>query len=407
MRNAVVLLFAALMGAVASPSWCAEEEEEEEKASDANRLGDWFVHARYRFETVERDDPLRTANASTLRTSAGYETDPERLLGAMIEVENVQHIGAEQFNSTTNGRTDYDVVADPDGTELNQAYLTLQRSGFRARGGRQALVLDNARFVGDVNFRQNQQTYDSLTLQATTPGGSRLIYGYLWRVNRFFGEDNPVGELRMRTHLLNYSLGRTNGDRLTAYAYLIELDELAFRSTSTQTYGASYDGSIDISSRKLIYRAEYALQSDYADNPGPSNAWYGNVEVGVRFESLWTLTAGAELLSGNGRYGFQTPLATAHKFNGFADVFAASTPPGGIDDRYLRLYAPVAGARVTVSWHDFRSDDAGEDYGTELDAEINWRLTPEWLIGVKYADYRSEGFSTDTRKAWLWVQADF
>jgi hypothetical protein len=88
-------------------------------------------------------------------------------------------------------------------------------------------------------------------------------------------------------------------------------------------------------------------------------------------------------------------------------VFAASTPPGGIDDRYLRLYAPVAGARVTVSWHDFRSDDAGEDYGTELDAEINWRLTPEWLIGVKYADYRSEGFSTDTRKAWLWVQADF
>jgi hypothetical protein len=369
--------------------------------------GRWILEGRYRAETVDQDGPLRAASASTLRTQAGFETNPELPLSALVEIEDVHAIGGEQFNSTTNGRTEYSVVADPDGTELNQAFLTWQGSGFRARAGRQAIVLDNARFVGDVDFRQNQQTYDSLMLQATTPGGSRFIYGYLGRVRRFFGDDHPLGELDLRAHVLNYSLGRLNGDRLTAYAYLVEFDEPALRASSTKTFGISYDGGVDVGTHRLLYRAEYADQSDYADNPVPSDAWYANVELGWRFSNQWVLAAGAERLSGDGAYAFQTPLATAHKFNGHADVFAAATPPSGLDDYYVRASLPIAGARLTATWHDFRADEGGADYGDELDAEINWRLDSHWLIGLKYADYRADEFASDTRKAWLWVEASF
>ncbi len=392
------------LGALAAAPLCAQENPPEKSADGALEGGNFFINARYRAESVDENGPLRDALASTLRTSAGFETNPDLAFSLMAEIEDVHALGSEKFNSTTNGRTQYSVVADPDGTELNQAYLTWRRSGFRARVGRQALVLDNSRFIGDVGFRQNQQTYDSVTLQATTAGGSRFIYDYLWKVHRFLGEDNPLGALDLETHLLNYSLGRLNGDRLTAYAYLLEFDDL--QTSSTQTFGVSYDGSIDIGTRKLLYRAEYADQSDYADNPGNADAWYGNVEIGLRFVRLWTVTAGFEMLSGDGTYGFQTPLATLHKFNGTADIFAVGTPPDGLEDTYLRVYAPIGGARVTVTWHDFTADRGGRDYGSELDAELEWRLNTHWLIGAKYADYSADSLATDTRKVWLWVQAE-
>jgi hypothetical protein len=412
-RFAVVLILGPLIGGFISlPAFAQEGAEFPDSAQDAADTrpddgdGGWFAHARYRVENVDQDGPLRPATASTLRTSAGFSTSSDRMWGGLIEVEDVHAIGSEKFNSTTNGRSEYSVVPDPDGTELNQAYLNLQLSGFRARAGRQAFVLDNQRFFGDVGFRQNQQTFDALTLQANAPGGSRFIYGYLWRVKRFLGDDNPTGDLHMRTHVLNYSLGRLNGDRLTAYGYLIEMDEDPFRATSTQTYGASYDGGVDVSTSKVIYRAEYATQSDYADNPATADTWYANVELGWRFANQWVVTAGAEVLSGDGAVAFQAPLGTLHKFNGTADVFAISTPGNGLEDRYVRAYLPLGGVRFTLTWHDFQSQTGSVDYGRELDAELNWRIDTRWLVGAKYADYSATDFAMDTRKAWVWVQVD-
>lgn len=386
-----------------TPALLHAEEGASESFFDGGR---WIAEARYRFETVDIDNSLQTANASTLRTQAGFETNPDLAVSALVEMEDVRAIGEERFDSTSNGRNQYEIVPDPEGTELNQAYLTLRGGGVRARAGRQSIALDNERFIGNVDFRQNEQTYDALMLQATT-GGSRFTYGYLDRVNRFLGEDHPLGRLDLRMHLLNYSWGRLNGDRLTAYGYLLEFDEPALRAAATQTYGVSYDGSIDLATRKLLYRAEYANQSDYADNPTQIDAWYANLELGLRFANQWVVTAGVELLSGDGTAAFQTPLATLHKFNGFADVFAAATPADGVQDSYLRIYAPIVGTRLTVTLHDFRSDTANVDYGSEIDVELNWRLGSRWLIGAKYADYSAEEFAADTRKGWLWLQAEF
>ena len=376
--------------------------------SDSNGAlsgGDWRGQMRYRLENVDIDGPLRTATASTLRTRLGFETNTALPIGALVEVEDVHALGAEKFNSTTNGRNDYAVVADPDSTELNQAYLTARGRGMRANVGRQTLSFDGERFIGSVDFRQNQQTYDSVFAQGSLSNGSQLTYAYLWQVNRFLGDDHPLGNLDMRTHAVNFAFPRLNGDRFVAYTYLLEFDELT--AASTKTFGASYDGGIDVGARKFLYRAEYAYQSDYADNPHSASVWYANAELGIRFVAQWVVTAGVEVLNGDGAAAFQTPLATLHKFNGFADIFAGATPPGGLQDRYLRLYAPILGTRLTVTAHDFRDDDGDRDYGREIDAELNWRIDSHWLIGLKYADYRDDTFAADTRKGWLWVQADF
>ena len=49
----------------------------------------------------------------------------------------------------------------------------------------------------------------------------------------------------------------------------------------------------------------------------------------------------------------------------------------------------------------------GQDYGQEWDLQASYPLTP-YLSGlVKYAHYDSDGFATDTDKAWLMLTASF
>lgn len=369
--------------------------------------GTLSLDARYRVENVEQDNDLKSATASTLRTRAGFETNPELNFGGMLEVEDIRSIGAQHYNSTTNEHTDYSVVPDPEGTEINQAYLSARNSLWRARVGRQRFVLDNARFFGDVGFRQNQQTYDAATLQAVLPEGSRIVYGYFWGVRRFVGDDHPLGDLDLRAHALNFSHGFLNGDRITAYGYLVEIEDAPMRTFSSQILGASYDGRIDISASQVLYRAEYALQSDYGNNPQSGDAWYGNAQLGMRFANQWVVNAGVEVMSGDGAFAFQTPLATLNRFNGLADIFAERTPADGLEDRYVSAYAPIAGVRIDLSWHDFRADNNARRYGTEFDADINWRITPNWLLGARLADYRAGTLAVDTRKVIGWVEVNF
>ena len=78
-------------------------------------------------------------------------------------------VGNELYNSTRNGITDRPVVADPTGTDVNQA-LILYRGidSTLIRAGRQRINLDNQRFVGAVGWRQNDQTYDGISLSNTS-----------------------------------------------------------------------------------------------------------------------------------------------------------------------------------------------------------------------------------------------
>ncbi|MBV1933804.1 MAG: hypothetical protein KUG59_03880, partial [Parvibaculaceae bacterium] len=129
--------------------------------------GDISLDVRYRYETVEQDGFANDATASTLRTKLGYKTGSFYGFAGLVEIENVAEIGNDDdYNSTTNGNGAYPVVADPSGTEINQAALFY--TGFDNTtliGGRQKIQFDNQRFVGAVGFRQNDQTFDGVTVK--------------------------------------------------------------------------------------------------------------------------------------------------------------------------------------------------------------------------------------------------
>ncbi|WVM89678.1 alginate export family protein [Halopseudomonas pachastrellae] len=136
--------------------------------SEAVTGGKAGLDLRYRYEYVDQDGIDKSAGASTLRTRINFATAPYRGFGAFVEADDVTVIGSERYNNATglpSAKTQYPVVADPDGTEINQAWLSY--AGLDAttlKFGRQRIIYDNARFIGNVGWRQNEQTYDGFSL---------------------------------------------------------------------------------------------------------------------------------------------------------------------------------------------------------------------------------------------------
>lgn len=408
-RNAIVRRALALMSAalLVAPV-AAQDEPAPQPSSTLERLdqavlgGKWWLRLRYRLENVEQDGFARDAWASTLRTVLGYESAPWHGASLVLEFEDVSVLGNELYDSTVNGETSYPVVADPEGSEVNQAHLKyVPAEEATVKLGRQVLTLDNHRFVGDVGWRQNQQTFDAATVSWAAVEHLQLFYGFVDNANRVFGEDSPQGDHRMASHLVNVGYEVEKIGRLSGYAYLLDYDSVD--ALSSNTVGLRLAGKHGLGQAELLYTAEYARQTDAADNPNDVDQDYLLGELGAKVRGF-TLEAGAEVLGGSGDPGdaFQTPLATLHAFNGWADKFL-TTPDAGLEDYYLALSKKLGEFDAQVVWHDFQADSGGADYGTELDVSLAWRPCKKVVVGLKLADYQADDFATDTTKAWLWL----
>ena len=361
---------------------------------------------RYRLESVAQAGFAEEALASTLRARIGVRTRAWQGLHAYLGFEDVRAIGDDRYDSTANGRTQFPGVADPEDTELDQAWLGWSADTMQLRVGRQRINLDNQRFIGAVGFRQNQQTFDGATAQATVAGGT-LFYGFLSNANRVFGEHHPVAtraDLDLDAHLLNYSrsFGPVTG---SAYLYLLEFPDAPAGSQRNLGLRITGEPALGDSPWRIPFAAEYAHQSAYADAPGTVSAGYLLAEIGLG-RAGGSAKLGYEVLGGDGVYGFATPLATLHAFNGWADRFLA-TPAAGLRDRYAQLSQKLGAFDGAATYHDFVSDSGTPDYGTEWDLAVGKKVCPHSSVRVEYANYRAENFGAHTRIVWFTLQAGF
>lgn len=383
----------------------------DESFVDAIKNGRPLINIRYRFEHVDQDGKPENAEAHTVRTKLGYVTAPFYDFSALLELENSLTIGGESFNNTVNRKTRYPVVADPEATEVNQAYLTYDGiEQTRLQAGRRVIKIDNDRFVGNVGFRQNEQTYDSATLTNSSLADLTAQYSFVFGVQRIFGDDSPAGDFDTRSHFVHFAYDGFEIAAISAYGYLIDLDQDAPR-LSSKTFGVRAQGSYPLAGATLLYTAEFAHQSDYADNPSNFGLPYFLIEPGVSYRGL-TAKVGYESLGGDGSDGFQTPFATLHAFQGWADVFL-TTPADGIEDIYASLsYAfdidgleVLDGLKLTGVYHHFEAEDSGTDYGSEWDFEISKKFFDRFTLAVTYANYRRDQFAADIER--FWVTASF
>lgn len=386
-------LAAALLLAVAGPALA-------QQAAPAPTTGATF-EIRSRFESVDDDAFAQSAEALTVRARLGYRMVFNPTWSALVEAEANGHLGDEQFNSTENGQTGYPSVVDPDNFELNQAVLNFTpAASTRASLGRQRLVYGNQRFIGNVGWRQNEQTFDALDVQHAFGNGLTLRYSYLDRVQRIFGDNHPnqaLARWNLDSHVFDASYKLGPGV-LSAYVHLFDIETVP--ASSHRNAGVRYaaqGGPADGTGWQAT--VEYAKQRPYADGLDRNEADYLWIDGGLRWQGN-QFNLGFEQLGGDGRYGFQTPFATLHAFNGWADRFL-TTPVNGLNDVYLGWKRGFGAWTANVVVHDFEADQGGADYGQEWDASLGWAFAPKWNAMFKWASYDSDGFGADVDKLWL------
>ncbi|MEW6158473.1 MAG: alginate export family protein [Verrucomicrobiota bacterium] len=401
------------------------------KLPDAIAKGKFSVNARLRYEFVDQDGVAaitEPSHAPTVRTRFGFTTAPVYGFQGMIEGENVTVIGPEDnFNAAGSNGVGYKpIVADPPTTELNQAWLNYNYTNlFSAKIGRQRIVLDNHRFVGDVGWRQNMQTYDAVSAELKPVQDFKLFYSHLWEVHRIFGDVSGLPaantDFSSSSHLVNASYSGWKFGQVTGYAYLLDLENAAGAANSSATYGGFFAGNAPVTEKlSLGYRAEFAWQTDYAASPQGYEAEYYSFEVGANLKPF-AFGAGYEVLgtdsnsNGAGSVGFRTLLATLHAFNGWADVFL-NTPSKGLRDLYgfaqVTLPAQIP---LRFVYHKFDADSGGADYGQEFDVIASKKFGKHWTALVKYSFYEGQDAAppalavpgVDVHKFWAQVEFNY
>ena len=404
MRGMLSLLFAAFAALPAAA----------DDAADFLRDGKANLDLRYRFENVEQDDKPESADASTLRLRLDLASGEVAGLSGLLEIDHVEAIGTANYDDTRNGRAEYPVIADPQGTDLNQAWLQYRGPKDTVlKLGRQKIAIGNERFVGPVGWRQNEQGFDAVRLDTRALPGASVTYAWLDRVLRVFGPDEgaPPAELASDSHLLDARITSLPLGVLAVYGY--HLDFRNAPQLSADTVGARYEGERSLPDDvRFGWAIEYARQRDAGDNAAEVDAHYQLVELKLAFPVMG-ITVGRELLSGErGSFdaaenpAFQTPLATLHPFQGWADKFT-TTPSAGIEDVYLGASVKVAGWKGQLAWHEFEAEATDAQYGSELDVVVSRRFRDRYELLAKYAYYRADELFADTGKFWLQLGAAF
>lgn len=412
---------AALAALLITPSvWAADT------LTDALTGGKASGNLQLRYEGVTQNNALQNADAITARLRLGYETGTFNGFGAMVEAETLTALGNKKYNSTAAGNpglVTHSTVADPEATEINQAYLSYSGiANTTVKWGRQRLILDNARFVGNVGWRQNEQTFDAFTLVNKSLPDTTITAGYITNVNRVFSDNSAAttgaaaGNHKMQSTILNANYKGWSFAEIVGYAYMLDYDTTtAFTANSSDTYGLRLKGSSPMGGNKVLYTAELAEQRSAHGNATNYKTNYTLLEAGIDMTNIAVFKLGYEVLgsdTGAANTQFKTPLATLHAFNGWADTFLA-TPNNGLKDTYVSANTKLAGIALGAVYHDYGADVTTatiNNLGSEWNLVATYKYDKNYTVGLKYADYSAGDVAAgyvDTKKTWLWGAFSF
>ncbi len=411
--------------------------------ADAIAGGKTSANLQYRYENVETpNNTTGQAKASTLRLRLGYETAEYQNIGAMFQV---QHTAANhKYNNATDSTNQsmwLNKVADPAGTSVVQSYLSYSGvQDSKIKVGRQVIRYDNDRWVGNVDWRQNWQSYDAASIENKSFADTTIKAAYVTNVNRPNGDTGVNaagttlnGNTHMKSTLLNINNNSLGFANLVAYSYRLDYSPSSvgnaattFQNSSstagnnfgsTNTTGAKLQGDTTLAGTKFSWKGEFASQKAFKSNSANFSSRYSNLEASADM-SLAKATVGYEVLGSSNGYSVQTPLSTLFAFNGWADMFT-TTPTNGLQDMYVKARSNAFGINYGADYHTFQADNGGQKYGRELDLIAEKQIDKTYSVGTRAARFKTDSQSlstpvstggvtlTDTNKFWVYGSMNF
>ncbi|MDC0087943.1 alginate export family protein [Akkermansiaceae bacterium] len=344
------------------------------------------VDLRTRFE--HRDfSGLDSSNSLTARARVGLTLGSFNGFSAKAELETtgvlVDDFDAGPGTNRPNnpGQT---LIRDPENFELNQAWIQYKKNGFLAQVGRQKITRNDLFHIGNVGWRQSEQTYDAVQLAHSTDDYT-LSYAYSNEARRIFGNgaggfaESFTGDFHIVDATYNSSVGKVG-----AYAYFLDIDNNSAvgRSNSYGVFGTF--GSL------LLEVAIQEGDSSIASGNGSYTAFLARANYTLDTES-GTFSTGIDWKQDD----YKTPFQTAHAFFGFADSFLPqqiglnkANDFDGIFNAHLKYSKSGLPGNVTFksALHYFASEDLAITYGYEADAAVIKKFT-ENLTGIAKAAY--------------------
>lgn len=467
---------AALLGlsVLSAPAFAEEEVLPEYTFMDAIKTGKNMTSFRLRYEHVEQDglqpanysnaantlnptrnNDLKDADGVTLRSLVGWQTAPYKNFSFAVQFINVSKL-EDNFNDGTNGfringasnqnsKIQYAKIVDPDFTDINQAYIDWTGvKNTRVRLGRQAVNLDNVRFIGDIAFRQVMQVFDGISVLNKSLPETEIFAAHFEEISQITsvqrGGDLDIANIRYRISPTEFLVG---------YGYFSNVNDLGFGNAwfgagtlnnsgrpnltadqSNKTFGLRLDGTHPFNPNfRAHYTAEYAKQSDYADGDSRIDAHYYKLGGGLGWDNF-NMRIDQELLSSNdNKYAFQTPYGTNHLFQGWVDKFLA-TPRSGIKDTFVTATYRYDDFLFFADYHLIDSDEDfntvgsgtrtnGNRYGKEWNAAVTYNVNKNIMTKLEYgkfteSDHYQPTATTsqanrfrDTEKLWLTAMYTF
>ena len=319
-----------------------------------------YVDGRYRYE--DRTMGSGTSNSRTLSFQAGAKITGEWGFGGLVEYEVTTNFG--EVNKF-----------DPDQEDVNQVYLSYTNDSTVVKYGRQqinigAITAEGGQaFVGGVAWRQNEQTYDAISLSTKALGDLSLFVAYADQVNSIFSTDTLSGETASAEGDFIFVNAEYAG--VTAYYYGVNFDSAPAKEGDT-------------------FGAHTKLGGLYLEGATQNGDTYAHIAYTTKLAGK-TFKFGVEQLNNQ----FTAPLSTAHKFGGWADALLGQRVGGGgvgTTDFYTLVGTKLPfGITFKAIGHYFTDDTYSEVAGSEFDLLLVKQIAPGVKGLIKYADFDSAG----------------
>lgn len=359
-----------------------------------NNLGNLTIQSQIRTRGEYRNGNISLRDKGAI--PATFINDRVRL-GIDWERQNlslklsVQHTGVWGDDAQTNNSGKGDL-------NINEAWAKLQLSGGTfLQLGRQALVYDDERLLGGLDWATTGRSHDALKLGYEN-GQHKLhaIFAYNQdaenKIDNFYS--GKAIYKTMQTLWYHYGTAAPWGISALFINQGVESGEAADHQTKyMQTMGlfASLNAKSPFSANAAFY---YQTGKDKADVK--VDAYMLSVNAKYQFLPHFSIAVGNDYISGteagsNKNHTFNVLYGTHHKFYGTMDYFNNTTMPAqGLNDLNATL-AMKASAKVDLSAaiHYFAIAKKLEGYdkslGTEVDLQLNWRVMKDVTLQGGYS----------------------